>query len=154
MGIETGLILSAAVATAGVIAQTVQASRARKAQREAQAISGASEEIKNRAARRRAAREARIRRARIIQSAETSGGEGSSGLVGSLSALGSNFASAVANQKSGELASQGISRASQSAADARSRSGQIGAFTKIAGIGVKLAFPGSDDDDSDLFEVT
>lgn len=145
MGLEVGLILGAAVSAAGLVAQTVQAKKAGRARKEAQQISGASEEIQNRLARRKAAREERIRRARIINSAEQSGGGGSSGVVGAISALGSNFNAAVAGQKSQELASRGISIQSQKFANAESKSERIDAFVKIGNAGIDLA------DDLDLF---
>lgn len=118
MGIE---LLTLAVTAATTIASTVQARKAAKSRKRAQAISNASEEIQNRTARRRAAREERIRRARLVQSAETSGAENSSGLVGATSALGSNLAAGIANQSSQRRGAQAISAANQKATDAEDR---------------------------------
>jgi len=136
MGIETMLLL--AVSTAGTIAQSVQARKAAKAQKEARAISTAGGEIKDRAARRRALREERIRRARLVQASESSGTEGSSGELGAVSSLSANRQSAVANQSAQGLVAQGISAANQRAADAQTRFNQIGAFTDLVGKGLEI----------------
>lgn len=137
MGIEVGL-LSLAVSTAGTIAQTVQAGKARRARQEATAVRSASEEIKDRLSRRRAAREERIRRARLTQQAETAGASGASGLIGAQSALGANFGTAVAGQSGEALAARGVSAALQREAGAISRQRQVGAFTNLFNQGLDI----------------
>lgn len=138
MGIGIGAILSLAVSAAGVVASSIQAKKARKSQRRAQAIQSASEEIKNRAARRRAAREERIRRAQIISSAGQSGAGTSSGVTGAVGGLRSSTAAGTALQSSNVIANQGISAALASAQRAQDRGKSILAFSNLAQEGINI----------------
>ena len=140
MGIELGLgsILQLAVGAAGVISGTVAAGKSRRARQEARNVSVAQQQIQDRIAKRRAAKEARIKRARLLQAAETSGATGSSGLVGATSALGANFGAAVAGQRSGQFAAQGISAANQRAADAESTGARNEALFGLFSKGINL----------------
>lgn len=131
-------ILSLAVGAAGAIAQGVQARKAAKARREAQAVSTAGNNIRDKLARRRAAREERLRRARLVQQSEAAGATGSSGMIGATSALGANFGAATAQQRGQTQVAEGISAANQREADARSRSAQIGAWTNLAQDGLSM----------------
>lgn len=131
-------LLSLAVGAASTIAQTVQARKASKARRESQAVQTASQNVKDRLARRRSAREERVRRARLIQASTTAGTSGSSGEVGASSAIGSNFAASVANQSGQKTAADGISAANQRVADAQSRANSIAAFSGLAKQGLGM----------------
>lgn len=131
-------IASLAVTAATTIAQMSQARRAAKAQKEASEISGAGQQIQDRVARRRAIREARVRRAMIENSAAQSGGQGSSGESGALSAVGSTLGASVANQSTQARVSQGISVQNQKAAEAETAFDQIGAFGKLANQGLSM----------------
>ena len=131
-------LLSLAVTAATTIAQQSQARKAARAQREANAISSAGQQIEDRMARRRALREARVRRAIIQNSAAQNGAQGSSGESGALSALGSNLGASFANQTTQANVSQGISAANQKSADAQNAFDQIGAFGKLAQQGIGL----------------
>lgn len=106
----------------GVVGAAAQMSATKKmaaAQREAGAVSTASGDIRDRAARRRAAREERLRRARLIASSRASGAGNSSGEIGGLASLSTGFESSVASQTEDRLANEGISAANQRYADAR-----------------------------------
>lgn len=130
-------IVSAVVGVFGVVSQQAQARKAARAQREAGAISTASGDIRDRAARRRAAREERIRRARLLSTSAASGGANSSGELGSISALGANFDSSVAQQSSESLSAQGLTAANQKLADAQSKMQSIEAWTALIQGGIK-----------------
>jgi hypothetical protein len=145
MGIETAL-LSLAVGAAGTVASVVQARKAAKAQKEAQAISTASGQIQDTYARRKAARESRIRRARLIQASSNTGTEGSSGELGAGSGLTSGFGSSVAQQTAGQITVEGISAANQRIQNAEGSINAIGSFTKLAQGGLSLY-----DDNKDMF---
>lgn len=144
MGLETIALASLAVGAASTIAQTVQARKAARAQREAQAVSSASQQIQDRVARRRAVREARVRQAAIQQSAVASGGVGSSGAAGATSALQSNLGAGVANQRSQQLAAEGIGRQNVISANAQTRFDTIGSFGKLVQQGISLFDVASD----------
>ena len=131
-------LVALAVTAATGIKQAAQARKAARAQREASEISTASQQIQDRAERRKALREARIRRAIIENSAVQSGAEGSSGEFGATSALQSNVGASIANQTSQSLASRGITRQNQIAAEAESRFDQIGAFGGLVNQGLDL----------------
>lgn len=124
MAFLTALAIGATVI--GTLGQISAAKKAARAQREANAVAGAGEDIKNRAARRAAAREERIRRGQLAQTASTTGTTRSSGFLGAVSSLGANFGSAVARQSEQGLVAQGISAANQKAADAQSKFNMFG----------------------------
>lgn len=130
-------VLSLVVGATQTAVSVAQASKARKARREANAVAGANEESKNRIARREAAKRQRIQRARIAQSASTSGVGGSSGELGAISALGSSTGSSVAQQRSDVLAAKGIGAASTREANAISRANSAqawgGLFNEVLG---------------------
>lgn len=138
MGIETILLASSlAVGAANVVVQRNAAKKAAAARREENAISGASQEVQNRLARRRAAMETRLRRARIAQSSATSGVLGSSGQLGAESALASSFGTSVAQQDSEVLASRGITEQRQIGANALQKADTFNAFASLYSSAVK-----------------
>jgi hypothetical protein len=145
MGIEVAL-LSLAVGAAGTIASVVQARKAAKAQKEAQAISTASGQAQDIYARRKAARESRIRRARLIQASSNTGTEGSSGEMGASSSLTAGFGASVAQQTAGQIATAGITAANQRIQNAEGNINAIGRFTKLVQGGLSLY-----DDNKDMF---
>lgn len=135
MGLElVGLAITAATTVAGV----AQARKAQAAQKESNEISSAMGQIQDRAAKRKALRDARIRRAMITNSAVQSGAEGSSGELGAISALESNTGAAIGNLTGQQIATAGISRANQKAADAESAFDRIGMFGEAAQKGLNL----------------
>lgn len=145
MGIEVlvGVALAAASAVTGLATANAQADAAKEAaeaRKESQEIQTATGQIENRENRRQAVRDERIRRAKILQGAETSGVGSSSGAIGAASGLNTSLGNAVAFQRTGERAAQGIGQANQRAIDADTR-GQIagarGAFFQsiIGGFG-------------------
>lgn len=124
-------LISLAVSAAGTIAGAVQARKASKARKRAQAISTAQGQIEDRVQRRRAAKQERLRRARLVQSSENAGAATSSGFIGAGSALSGSLAAGLANQSSQALGAQGISAANQQEASARSRGANISSFTDL-----------------------
>lgn len=128
-------LLAAVITTAGTISAS---KRAAKAQREATAISTASQDVRDTVSRRRLAREERIRRSRLIAGSVASGAIGSSGLIGAEGALTTNTGSAVAQQRGESLAARGISAANQRAADAQSKANQWRAFGSLVNSGLNL----------------
>lgn len=126
------LAIGLAVSAASTVVQAVQARKSARARKEAQAVSTAGENIRNRAARRRAAREERVRRASLIQASENGGTEGSSGEIGALASIGSSFGAAEARQRGSIRTAEGISAANQKAADATSTAQSIGALSQFA----------------------
>lgn len=121
-------ITAAVVATVATVASTVvQMQAAKKAQRlqeeanrqrkEASDISLAQSENVERARRRQRIREERVRRAQIIQGASNAGVGESSGQIGSISVLGTNTGTAIAQSFAGRRARSGIAAANQRAVD-------------------------------------
>lgn len=129
---EVAAIASVVIAGANFIRQRREAKNQERAQRERGKIETATQRVQDRADRRRSAREERIRRARLIAASEASGGEGSSGQVGALSAIASNFGNAVAGQRGGAKAVQGISAVNQRIASSQTRAKTFQAFTDLA----------------------
>ena len=136
MGVASvlGLVLKGAT----IIAQRAQAKKAAAAQRESRAVETSGQQIENNLARRKAAREERVRRSRIIAASANEGTAGSSGEVGAISALGTNFGSAVSEQTSQVRAAEGISAANQRAADAQQKFDFIGSFGNLVQEGLDL----------------
>lgn len=130
-------IVSALVGIVGVIGQQKAAKKQAAAQREANAISVAGGDIRDRAARRRAAREERIRRARLLSASKAQGTTASSGELGGLAALNTNLNIGLASQESDRLAATGISAANQRAADASFQSESWQAWTKLIQGGIE-----------------
>lgn len=133
MGI-IGLLLTVVSTAAQISSQR----KAAKAQREARAISTASQDISDRLSRRKLAREERIRRARLLAGAEANGGIGSSSFLGAQSALSANTDSAIAEQSGQSIAAKGISAANQRAADAETKYNQWTAFQGLIQSGTQL----------------
>lgn len=127
MGAEIGLLLQAASLAFGV----VQAQKATSARKEARAISTASEQVKNKAARRKAIRELRFKRAQIIQASENLGFEGSSLARGAQAALAANLANNIALQSASQATQEGLSAQNQKIADAESAARTFENFTKL-----------------------
>lgn len=136
MAVATSTIIaSVALATtaASGYMQYQAAGEAADAQREGQAISGAQQQIQQRRSQRQSVREERIRRAQIMQASESTGVAGSSSEAGALGALGTMSATNRANVQGGTLAAQGITRASQRAADAQQSSNMWGTIGGVGG---------------------
>lgn len=137
MGI--GLILagiSAVVGVVGGIAQASAASRAAAAEREANAVSGAQQEVASRESRRQRVREERIRRAQILAGAENTGTNASSGALGATGALASNLGGIFAQSRGESAANRGINANLQRAADFTSRANTIGTLTNTVQQGI------------------
>ena len=132
MGLEIIAFASLAIGAASTISRNKQARKQAKAEKEGRDIDLAQGEINNAQARRQAAREKRIRLARLKSSSENTGTGGSSGLLGAQSALGASFGGVLADQSTAQNSAEGLTAASQRAADARSRSAAIGAWTNFA----------------------
>lgn len=130
MGIELVLAgVSAVVGVVGGIASASAASRAAAAEKEANAISGAQQEVTARESRRQRVREERIRRAQILAGAENTGTSGSSGQVGAVGALSSNLGGIFAQSQGESAANRGINANLQRAADFTSKANTISTLT-------------------------
>lgn len=146
MAIATSTVIAAAALATTAVA-TYQQAKARgdaaDAREEAQEISGAQQQVSQRRATRQQVREERIRRARIMQASENTGVAASSSQFGATAALGTLAASNRAAGQGATRASQGISRANQSALDFQNQAsiwggvGQLGsqAFGASGGFG-------------------
>lgn len=133
MGIETAILATAAVVSAGAtIAATSQQRKARKTQEEAQRVQTASERTQQIRAERQRVREERIRRARILQSAESSGVTGSSSQIGGVSSLQGQLQSAQAFTAGQTSAVEGINRLNQSASRNLSNADTFTAISNIS----------------------
>lgn len=132
MGIEVAI--GAAIAATSVVTGVMQYSAAKKADRarkEANAISSAQAKNDNIAAQRKAFREARLRRAQIMQSSENTGTAASSGQLGAVGVVGTNYGSNVATASGQTRSIVGINAANQRAADYEFKGAQAGAFGNI-----------------------
>jgi hypothetical protein len=137
MGIEVIIAgLTAAVSVIGGIAQSSAASSAAAAQREANAIEGAQNQVASTNSRRERVREQRIRRAQIIAASENQGVTGSSGQVGAVGALSTNLAGLVSTSLGESRANAGINRNMQAAADFTAQGNMIGAWTDTINAGL------------------
>lgn len=134
-----GVIAGLALAAFSTVNQIKTQKKARKAQKEARAVSGANEEIKNRLARREEAKRLRITRGRIAASADASGVGESSGELGATSAATSASNASIGFQQSQVLAARGISAANQREADAISKGKTTQAFLNLLGEGIGIA---------------
>lgn len=129
MSIKT-LAVSAFIGPAA--GQLLEQRKERKAQKAIRNIGQATEQVRNRGARRRAVREARIKRASIIQRAENTGVGRSSSEIGGLSSIESSLGGQIALQRTEELASQGISFQNKKIASARDTITSIGRADGVA----------------------
>ena len=128
--------LTLAVTAVSVVAQIKQGKKAAAADREARAISTAYQKNADRLARRQAAKSERIKRAQIQQASESAGVTGSSGVIGSQSALSANTGTAFGGQRGGAKAAAGISAANQAAATARHKASNAAAFGELINTGL------------------
>lgn len=125
-------IIAALVTTAATVATAVEARKAGKAQSAAIEREQRISDIQASRQRFAAVRSARKQRAFIRQSAENTGGAGSSGLAGSLGSLAAGTASEIGTNLEIASLSQEASSFLQKSADAQSRGavyGAIGAAT-------------------------
>lgn len=122
MGVETVGVIVAAVGAAAAAYGTVESQRANKkragAEEEARNVQAAQQKQEEMEKRRQQIREQRVRQAQIEQSAANAGSSGSSGELGAVSGTQTITGSNIAFGQSTALASQGISRQNQVAADA------------------------------------
>lgn len=116
------------LAAASLAFSVVQSSKATAARKEAQAISTASEQTQNKAARRKAIRELRFKKAQIIQSSENLGFEGSSLALGAQASLAANLSNNIALQSFSQATKEGLSNQNQKIADASSAAKTFAAF--------------------------
>lgn len=155
MGIETAALVVAAVGAATTVYSTVEANRAGKkaagAQKEAADVAAAQQKQADAEARRKQIREQRIRAAQIEQGASNQGVSGSSGELGSLSALATNSASNLAVMSGNQRAAEGIGASNQRALNAQSDAQQAQALGGIASTVTSLAAPAAGKGLSNLF---
>lgn len=121
--------LSAVTSLVGGLAQANATSQAAAAQKEANAIEGAQNEVRSSESRRSRVREARIRRAQIMALSNNQGTSGSSGQMGAVGALGTNLAGMVGTSLGEDAAARGINTNLQKAADFQAQANAIGAWT-------------------------
>lgn len=134
MGVEVAIaVVSLAVTAAGAYEQSRQAKSAAKSRKEAGRVSQAEQAAAQTASRRQQIREERVRRAQITQSSVNTGVSGSSGELGSQSALGSLISGNLAATSRQTNASAGITSLQQNAADADLRGATAGAISGIGG---------------------
>lgn len=142
MGIETAALVVAAVSAAATVYSTQQqASAARKssrAQKEAADISAAQQSTEQAEQRRQQIRQERIKRGQIAQASANTGVSGSSGELGSTSALGTNMGNNLAISSGRVNTANAISSQNQRAADASVQSANAGAIGGIAQAGMSL----------------
>lgn len=130
MGIELVVAgLSAITGIVGGIAQANAASAAASAQKEANAIEGAQNQVTSLNSRRQRVREERIRRSQIIAASENQGTTGSSGQIGAVSSLNTNLAGLIGTSLGESRSNAGINKNMQAAADFTSMANTIGAWT-------------------------
>lgn len=129
MGIEIGLLISAASAATGVVSLVQGANARSDARKNARAAAEQEKQIQaetkaqqaQRAAEERRAqiREERVRRARVLAGSEASGASGSSGEFGALGALSTNLGSNIGSNLGRLAAGERTSGYAQAAADFR-----------------------------------
>lgn len=125
MGLD--LVIGAASAVISLFSGMAQADAQRRqanamaqsaeAQREANRVEAAQQEVSSGESRRQRVREARIRRAQIIAASGNQGTSGSSGAIGAVGALGSNLGGMNAFSLGETTTNRGISANLQRAAD-------------------------------------
>lgn len=132
--VSTIVAVAAVAVAAGSAYMSAQAQKdAAKDRKEAGRVSSAEQSAQRNQNRRQQVREERVRRAQVMQSAQNTGVSQSSGELGATSALGTLISSNVATQSRQQNASNGISAASQSAADNDLASAQWAGIGSIAG---------------------
>lgn len=132
MGIELIVAgLSAVVGVIGGIMQADAANSAANAQKEANAIQGAQQQVAGQESRRQKVREERIRRAQIIAASENTGTTGSSGQIGAVGALSTNLNGLIGSSLGESKANAAVNRNTQRAADFTAQGNQIGAWTNV-----------------------
>jgi len=131
--------LTLALAGVGTMMQARQGRKALAAQREANEVSYASEDFRNRLERRRLAKRSRIQRARVAAASQASGVSGSSGQMGAEAAIEGSASNSIAYQKANILAIAGINEQNQKSAAALSKAKRIGAMTDLALDSLSLA---------------
>lgn len=128
-------VVAAVVAVIGAaityVTQRKAAKKAEKAQKERAAITSAMDKNRQQASKRRALRERRVKIARIKQGAVNTGVSGSSGDIGSTSAINTNYSSNVAFAQGERLGFEGINRQNQKIASAQSDAQQGAALGSL-----------------------
>lgn len=125
-----GAVVSAVGGIAQANAQQKQADAmadSARAQREANRIEGAQQEVASRESRRQRIREQRIRRAQILAASENQGTSQSSGAIGATSALGTNLGTMNAFSLGESRSNAGINSNMQRAADFTAQANRYGA---------------------------
>lgn len=132
MGVEVAIAaVGLAVGVASAYEQSRQASAAAKDRKRAGQVSQAEQAAQQTANRRQQIREERVRRAQIVQSSVNTGVSGSSGELGSQSALGSLISGNVAATSRQVNSSAAIGNLQQNAADADLKGATWGAIGSI-----------------------
>jgi hypothetical protein len=133
MGIEVALL---AVAAANFAVQAEAASDQRRKSRESRKISATQQRIDASRQARSNLRQERIRRAQIEQAAVNTGTSGSSGELGSSSAIGTFAGATQAATRQQESFANRISQNNQAVADSRFRAQIAGGITDLFSSGV------------------
>lgn len=94
-----------------------EAKAARKDQRAASQKQESMQKARDAQSRRQKIREERVRRSQVMQRAQNLGSGGSSGMVGSLSSLGTQTGSALGFQKGQSMGAQSVGQSLQASAD-------------------------------------
>lgn len=130
MGISIILgVLSAVAGVVGAVSQAKAAKEQAAAQREANEITTAQQEVNSRESKRSKVRESRIRRAQILAQSENVGSAESSGEVGAIGALNTNLSGVFGQSVGQSKSNENINVQNQKAADAGAKAAKIGAFT-------------------------
>lgn len=136
MGVEVAIAaVGLAVAVGSAYEQQQQAKSAAKERKKAGQISQAEQAAQQTQNRRQQLREERVRRAQITQASVNTGVSGSSGELGSQSALGSLISGNLAASSRQQASANVIGDAMQSAADSDVSAAKYGA---ISGIGASI----------------
>lgn len=134
MGIETAIaVVAVAVAGASAYEQAKQSKAAAKDRKEAGKVSQAEQAAAQNQSRRQQIREERVRRAQITQASVNTGVSGSSGELGSQSALGSLISGNIAAGSRQQNSANAIGSLQQSAADKDLKGAMWGAVGGVAG---------------------
>lgn len=144
MGAEVatiGLVVAAVGAASSIYGQVEssrQASKAAKSQKEAQEVSAAQQRVEQAEQRRQQVRQERIKRAQIEQASANTGVSGSSGELGSVSALGTNMGNNLAISSGRTVAANAITGLNQATASAQSRGATAGAIGSLGSAAMGL----------------
>jgi len=132
MGVEAAV----AVAVIGATASHLEQKQAAKAEKKGRKIARGGEAAAEAQNLRQQVRKERIKRSQIIAAAESSGVSGASSESGSLSAMKSSLGSNIAFSAGQTEVADATSRQFQSAADHKTRAGNISAFSDVTSSGI------------------